>query len=198
MILSLLLPTQVYHNLLGSLESDRPISSAKPEGKELSQPFLEMLGKHRRLLYQVIRSYGSSQSEWRDLEQEIILQLWQSYPNFDSTYKYSTWIYRIAFNVAATHFRLSRKRSKQERESAAIFTLSTKDDDPEVTERRQALYAAIRKLGPADRPIVMLHLEGLSYQVIAEIVGISPSNVGTRLNRIRAKLKKSLNPKNPT
>ncbi|MEM9258309.1 MAG: sigma-70 family RNA polymerase sigma factor, partial [Bacteroidota bacterium] len=135
---------------------------------------------------------GNERGEWQDLEQEIILQLWRSYPNFNSSFKPSTWVYRIAFNVAVTHYRLSKKRTRQELTSAMVFLLNTENESPEVVERRQALYAAIRKLGPTDRPIIILHLEGLSYQAIAEVVGISASNVCTRLNRIRAKLKQSV------
>ncbi|MEM9526318.1 MAG: sigma factor, partial [Bacteroidota bacterium] len=116
--MSLLLPTQVYYNLLGSLANSDSIVPTKPSEQELSRPFLDMLEKHRRLLYQVIRTYGREQSEWRDLEQEITLQLWRSYPNYDVAFKSSTWVYRIAFNVAVTHFRLSKKRSKLELESA--------------------------------------------------------------------------------
>lgn len=198
MLLSLLLPTQIFQESLLTQEKERKSTSKNAASKGLSKEFTDMLSKHRGLLYQIIRTYGTAPEEWQDLEQEIILQLWQSYPNFDPKFKPSTWVYRIGFNVAVTHFRLDQRRRKKEQDSAGIFVLKCAEEDPATAEQRAAMYTAIRRLSTADRPIVILHLEGLSYQEIADVVGISASNVGTRLNRIRKKLRTSLTTKKPS
>lgn len=158
----------------------------------LSASFLTMLEGHRALLYQIIRTYCPDAAGWKDLEQEIVLQLWRSFPNFDDTYKLSTWVYRIAFNVTVTEFRRSKKRPGNSGGASAEHFFSRLPDevpDPAREERREALYAAIRALPTADRPVLLLHLDGHNYQDIADIVGVSVSNVGTKLNRIRKRLK---------
>ena len=158
----------------------------------LSASFLTMLEGHRALLYQIIRTYCPDEASWKDLEQEIVLQLWRSFPNFDDTYKLSTWLYRIAFNVTVTEFRRSKKRPENSGDMPAEhFFNRLPDDTPDAAldERRETLYAAIRVLPAADRPVLLLHLDGHNYQDIADVVGISASNVGTKLNRIRKRLK---------
>jgi len=158
----------------------------------LSASFLTMLEGHRALLYQIIRTYCPDTAGWKDLEQEIVLQLWRSFPNFDDTYKLSTWVYRIAFNVTVTEFRRSKKRPGNPVDmTAEHFFNRLPDEAPDAArdERRETLYAAIRALPAADRPVLLLHLDGHNYQDIADIVGISASNVGTKLNRIRKRIK---------
>jgi RNA polymerase sigma-70 factor (ECF subfamily) len=165
----------------------------------MSASFLNMLEGHRALLYQIIRTYCPDTAGWKDLEQEIILQLWRSFPNFDDTYKLSTWVYRIAFNVTVTEFRRSKKRPETPGNMPTdhfFNRLPSEAPDPAQEERKEALYAAIRALSEADRPVLLLHLDGHNYQDISDIIGISTSNVGTKLNRIRQRLKTIIERKN--
>ncbi|MEM9928990.1 MAG: sigma-70 family RNA polymerase sigma factor, partial [Bacteroidota bacterium] len=87
-------------------------SGTVPQAEVLQGPFLKLLEQHQAMLYQIIRTYCPNDSDWKDLEQEIVLQLWRSYPNFDATRNASTWVYRIAFNVTVTIYRKGRKRPK--------------------------------------------------------------------------------------
>ena len=155
--------------------------------EDRSGKFLAALEDHRALLYQIIRTYAPDKDGWQDLEQEIILQLWRAFPRYDGSVALSTWMYRIAFNVTVTDYR-KRKRRAVGADYTSIFR-RTQEADPVRAERTERLYAAIRQLSPRDRSVILLHLDGHDYDRIAGIVGVSRSNVGTLLNRIRGKLK---------
>ncbi|MEL7160164.1 MAG: sigma-70 family RNA polymerase sigma factor [Bacteroidota bacterium] len=175
--------------LAGGTEAEAPAADVTA--------FLSLLEQHQKLLYQIIRSNCPDPSAWRDLEQDIILQLWRSYGSFAGRSKPATWIYRIAFNVTVSAFRSSRKRRKREvaPPTERFFQrIPDASEDPLVEERREQLYAAIRQLSMADRSVLLLHLDGHDYPSIAAILGISPSNVGTKLSRLRQRLRTSLNP----
>ncbi len=164
--------------------------AVRAEGR--ATEFLSVLHDHRRLLYQIIRTYCPDREDWRDLEQEIVLQLWRSFPNYDAQYRLSTWVYRIAFNVTVTDFRKQNRRRQHESDRPAepfFHRLAAPERDAVTEERREMLYAAIRQLRPADRSVLLLHLDGHNYAHIAEITGLTASNVGTKLNRIRQKLR---------
>ena len=176
-----------------------PVERGETGTGEVVDPaaFLSLLQQHQKLLYQIIRTNCPSPTDWRDLEQEIILQLWRSFPNYDGRCKPATWVYRIAFNVTVSAFRNDLKRRKREvaPPTERFFQrIAEAEEDPLREERREALYSAIRQLALADRSILLLHLDGHDYPAIADILGISPSNVGTKLSRLRKRLRASLNP----
>jgi RNA polymerase sigma-70 factor (ECF subfamily) len=132
----------------------------------LTAEFLAVLRQHQNLLYQIIRTYGPEPQDWRDLEQEIILQLWRSFPKYDNTYKLSTWVYRIAFNVTVTEFRKKSRRQKHERtrpDEHFFRRIPAPGEDKVKEERREALYRAIRTLPPGERSVLLLHLEDEMY-----------------------------------
>ncbi|MEM8584722.1 MAG: sigma-70 family RNA polymerase sigma factor [Bacteroidota bacterium] len=156
-----------------------------------AQAFMAVLRQHQNLLYQIIRTYAPDREAWADLEQEIILQLWRAYPNYNGSVAQSTWVYRIAFNVTVTDYRKRRKQREGHKDYVAFFHRAN-PCNVEKEEQRKKLYACIRALPPRDRSIVLLHLDGHNYERISEIVGISASNVGTRLSRIRQKLTEQL------
>lgn len=166
---------------------------------QLTAEFLSVLRQHQNLLYQIIRTYGPEPQDWRDLEQEIILQLWRSFPKYDGNFKLSTWVYRIAFNVTVTEFRKSRRRQKHERtrpDEHFFQRVSTPGEDPTKEEQREALYDAIRTLPASERSVLLLHLDGHDYAGIGEILGLSPSNIGTKLTRIRKRLRTTITAQN--
>ncbi|MBC7923753.1 MAG: sigma-70 family RNA polymerase sigma factor [Ferruginibacter sp.] len=150
-----------------------------------------MIRANRKILYKIIRAYCKDQEDRQDLEQEIIIQLWKSFKTYNDQFKLSTWIYRIALNVAISHYRKDIKR--KEKTIPLSDTLFQAVDDQEATEaldnNLELLHAFINQLDRLNKALMILYLEGNSYKDIAEILGISESNVGTKINRIKKMLK---------
>jgi RNA polymerase sigma factor (sigma-70 family) len=159
--------------------------------------FLALLDEHKRILYKVAASYCRNPADRPDLEQEIVVQLWRSFGRYDERYRFSTWMYRIALNVAISFYRSETRRTRGAvpAEPAILETLET----PEMTADGsgaapdgglELLHELIARLDELDRALVLLHLDGHGYDTISEILGISSSNVGTKLHRIRQRLKR--------
>lgn len=134
-------------------------------------------------------SYCKDADDREDLIQEIILQLWKAFPSFKPDYKLSTWMYRIALNVAISAYRKASKRSRilQPLSDTAIYL---EEDKSEVSDNRDLLQVLIRELKEMDRALILLHLDGYSYPEIGGVLGLSESNVATKLSRIKLQLKK--------
>lgn len=136
--------------------------------------------------------YCISREDKEDLFQDIVLQLWRAYGSFNGDAKVSTWIYRVALNTAITRVRKETKREKfaglgeHTLEVAAI-------DNKEENEQVLQMYAAIKQLSAVDRAIIILYMDGHSYKEIAGVMGLSESNIGFLLNKIRTKLKTIVN-----
>jgi len=198
----MILPSADHASWANYLKASAVVAGEVRASDQLTTEFMAVLRQHQNLLYQIIRTYGPGPQEWRDLEQEIILQLWRSFPKYDDTYKLSTWVYRIAFNVTVTEFRKKRRRQKHEgiRPDEHFFQrVPTPGEDPAREEQREALYHAIRTLPAGERSVLLLHLDGHDYAGIGEILGLSPSNIGTKLTRIRKRLRTTITaPNAPT
>ncbi|MBT1708408.1 sigma-70 family RNA polymerase sigma factor [Fulvivirgaceae bacterium PWU5] len=151
--------------------------------------FIGILRDYRGILTKIIRSYCKNPDDWKDLEQEIVIQLWRALKNYDATYKLSTWVYRIALNVAISHYRQGLKRKNDAPLEEALFQVTADPAEELYTERRELLYGFITKLNEFDKAVIILYLEANSQKEIAEIMGISETNVSTRLHRIKTKLK---------
>ena len=123
-----------------------------------------------------------------DLFQEIVLQLWKSFPSFRGEAKITTWMYRIALNTAISGFRKQTRNVKTEDLREMHFNISDHGGDDE--ENFQRLQAAIRQLSEIERAMIMMALEEVPYEEIAETIGITQNNVRVRMNRIREKLRK--------
>lgn len=145
---------------------------------------------HQALIHKICRMYRDTPEDREDLFQEIIYQLWKSYPKFEGKSKITTWMYRIGLNTAMASF---RKPKVALHYSDAIPEKKIPHETPTDTWREDLLFAAIRKLEEDERALIALYLEDLSYAEIAEVIGISENNVGVRLNRIKTKLKTILN-----
>jgi len=147
---------------------------------------------HQDIIHKICNLYGRNQEDRRDMSQEIVCQLWKSYPRFRGESKFTTWMYRVALNTAL----LNVRRIKQQKQTESLKThhgiVLAAAPPTAKTESIKSLYAAIGKLREFDRAIIMLWLEELSYQEIAEITGITESNVSVRLVRIKKKLKELL------
>ena len=144
------------------------------------------MDEHQGMVHHISAMYANSLEERDDLSQEIILQLWRSFRSFQNQSKFSTWLYRVALNTAISYLRKSKKfqwTTLDKADGIAIDPIDNLDEDIRY------LYQTINKLSKVDRAITMLYLEEYSYEEMAEILGISPVNVGVRINRIKKKLK---------
>ncbi|QEC51727.1 RNA polymerase sigma-70 factor (ECF subfamily) [Anseongella ginsenosidimutans] len=159
----------------------------------MEEAFLAAVNKHQGIIFKICRMYCRDNTDSEDLFQEIILQLWKSWPGFNSTAKVSTWIYRIGLNTAITGLRKNNRRPPQQGLSAGHNAI------PEASAQRldilfdKELQAAIDQLDKLDKALVMLYLDEKTYREIAEIMGLSEGNVGVKMSRIKVKLKKILN-----
>jgi len=135
--------------------------------------------------------YCNSKEDREDLFQDIVLQLWRAYPTFRGDAKVSTWMYRIAINNAITRLRKETKREK--------FTdlnneaLNVRAEETVIDEKAAIMYEAIKKLTEVERALSMLYLENCSYKEIADVLGLSETNVGFKLNKLKSKLKSLIN-----
>lgn len=154
----------------------------------MEQEFLAVIRQYERVVYKVCYLYTSPHAPLNDLYQDVILNLWKAFPKFRKECKISTWIYRIALNTCISFLR-------KEKNIPDIVTLSheadwmTEERDP-IHEMLRQLYRMINQLGQLDKSIILLHLEEKSYDEIAEITGLTVTNVATKLSRIKDKLKK--------
>jgi RNA polymerase sigma factor (sigma-70 family) len=152
--------------------------------------FLELLDQHQGIIHKICRLYRDSKEDREDLFQEIVFQLWRSAPTFEGRSKFSTWMYRIALSTAIASFR----KKKPDILYTAVLPHVT-ESHPEPDEQRERLFAALTKLSDADKALITLYLEDLSYQEIADITGINETNVGVKLNRVKNKIQQLLNTK---
>lgn len=152
-----------------------------------------MITQHQGIIHKVCNLYGKGQSK-EDLFQEIVLQLWKSLASFNQTRnaKFTTWMYRVALNTAITSFRKKERQPDYRALSSSEFEIPDFDPDAQGKEQLQGLYVAIRQLSEIERAIIMLYLEEHNYQEMAEIMGMTESNIGVKLNRIKKKLRKLL------
>lgn len=151
----------------------------------------QVLEAHKGIIYKVARSYCPDEQDRDDLVQEIIIQLWRSIARYNPAYRLSTWVYRIALNTAISHYRKAKVRQeKQHILSQSPLPANSPQQDDEQEEQIGQLYAFIQQLRELDKALILLHLDGLSNPEVSEVLGISQSNVSTRLSRIRQELKK--------
>ena len=158
--------------------------------------FRRWLADYVGLMWKVVRAFTETQADQEDLLQEISLQLWSSLPAFRGEAKESTWIYRVAFNTALVWKRDEKRRcAKHENFLELNVPLDESPHQPgqaHADEMVQMLYAAIRQLPKLDASLALMHLDGVSYREMSEVLGITESNVGVKLNRIRKQLAEDL------
>lgn len=152
--------------------------------------FLKLLDEHKKIVYKVASSYCRNPADRPDLEQEIVAQLWRSFDRYDDAYRFSTWMYRIALNVAISFYRTETRRSRDTVAAGDSLLEIAAEGPEEPDENLQVLRELIAKLDELDRALVILYLDGNRYDTIAEILGISETNVGTKIGRIKQKLRR--------
>ena len=150
-----------------------------PTSASAAQEFLARLEQHKRILFKVAYMYCRDRDDRQDLVQEMLIQVWRSYDRFDDRVQFSTWMYRIAVNVAITHYRSEGRRIRDtvplEDHGLNIAAADALFDD--TSDNMRALRQMIDGLDELNRALILLFLEGFSSEEIAEVVGISASNV---------------------
>lgn len=154
---------------------------------ELEKQFIAFVQEYRQVIYKVCYIYATDADNLSDLYQEVVINLWKSFPRFRGECKASTWVYRIALNTCISFMRKSNSRP-----TIIPITVDLEyafaEEESKTTQLRE-LYRMINRLGKLERALILLWLEERSYQEIADITGISKNNVAVKLNRIREKLK---------
>ena len=165
------------------------------EDATTQQQFAEVLERNRGLVFKVANGYGRDADDRADLAQEIAAQLWRAWPAYDPSRALATWMYRIALNVAISHLR-GRSRHDAHHvpldESHEAIEGAAEDAD---ADRLRTLQQLIACLDPLDRALVLLYLDERSHREIAEILGLSETNVATRIGRLKQRLRDRLCPK---
>lgn len=161
------------------------------DNPKLQAEFIDLIENNKKLIYKVSHMYCDNTIDKKDLFQDIISNLWIAYLGFQNKSKVSTWVYRVSLNTAITWFRDYSKQSKRIEYTDLIPHLSNEEDDT-IDELYDQLYSAINSLGKIDKAIILLLLDECSYEEIAEIIGISKTNVATKISRIKMKLRSYL------
>ncbi len=154
------------------------------------QEFTRLIKENKGIIYKICNSYCADKIDRDDLAQEIIYNLWKSYNSFNAEFKFSTWMYRIALNVAISFYRREKKFKYHDTISEGLIVFEEDpEDENEVATNVQLLQGFINQLKEIDKAIILLYLDDKSHREISEITGFTETNVATRINRIKDKLR---------
>lgn len=159
--------------------------------KQKEVVFVKLIKEHEGLIFKASTIYTNNTQDQKDLFQEIVYQLWKSFDSFKNNSKISTWMYRVAMNTAITQLK-KRKRSPIAEPIEKIVLKQIDTNDSSFEEKLRKVYQHINQLNVLEKGIMLLLLEGKNYEEIGEISGLTSTNVGTRINRIKKKLKSQI------
>lgn len=152
--------------------------------------FLSVIESHKGIIYKIVNAYCTNIEDRNDLAQDIVIRLWQNFDEYNNEFKYSTWIYRIVLNAAISSYRKEKAKEKYFVPNAVtFFEIEDFNDSPETEHNYILLQQFIAELKELDKALMVLYLEEKNYKEISEILGISESNVGTKVGRIKNLLK---------
>lgn len=151
--------------------------------------FTDLIEKNQGIIHKICRIYTDDEYSHEDLFQEIVLQLWRSFDSFKGNSKFSTWMYRVSLNTAIVLIRKKNKTIATSSIENQLLNIKSEEQNGEIEEQLQLLYAAIKTLNDIERALVLMFLEDLSYRDIAETLGITEVNARVRMNRVKLKLK---------
>jgi len=161
------------------------------------EEFLKLIAEHKLIIYKICNSYCKNGSDRDDLAQEIIYQLWRSYSHFNGSVKFSTWMYRVALNVAITCYRKTQKSETIIQPAVPGIEMEDKKEDNSILEKNiDLLQLFINELKELDKALMILYLEEKPYSEMADILGITETNVATKISRIKNKLKQKFSTRN--
>jgi RNA polymerase sigma factor (sigma-70 family) len=151
---------------------------------QAEERFQSLLDEHKKILYKVCNLYCNNRDDREDLAQEIAIQLWRSFGSFDGRCRFSTWMYRIAINVAISFYRREITRTRHIlSDDGRLLNVVAETSNP--SEELQVLYQFIEELDPLNKALVLLYLDGNTYLEMAEVLGISETNVATKIGRLK-------------
>lgn len=158
---------------------------------EARHRFAECLERHRGIVFKVAGTYCRHPEDRAELGQEIAAQLWQAYPRYDPGRPFSTWMYRIALNVAISFVRSNRQRGRHAvpLDEQLHDMADPRPVDPQAEQQIRALHRFIHAQEPLNRALLLLYLEDRSYRDMAEILGISETNVATKISRLKQRIR---------
>lgn len=162
--------------------------------KELEHKFISEFQENQNIIHKVCRIYTNNQEAHNDLFQEITIQLWKAYPKFRGDSKFSTWMYRVAFNTAISLYRKTKRNIETTQIYDNLKELEYHDYDDSKDKQLKLLYDAIYSLNDIEKALALLYLEDKTYKEIATTLGISEVNARVKMNRTKTKLKNILNP----
>lgn len=155
--------------------------------------FLSVLQANKGIIYQIANAYCPQAQDRQDLVQDIVLQLWKAFVTYSNQYQYSTWIYRIALNVAISHYRKEKRRQPLNQPfSDIIFSLMAMPPGDDPPDQLEFLHQFISQLKPFDKALMLLYLDGKTHQEMAHIMSLSLTNVATKLSRLKVGLRHQL------
>lgn len=158
----------------------------------IQQQFLNTIRQHNGILHKVCRLYCHSAEDRQDMFQEIVAQVWKSFPGFRQEAKISTWIYRIALNTAISYFRKNQRKIHTVILDTHEMPVISEAEEEKQKERLQLMQQAIDRLSDVEKALIMLYLEDKSYEDMEEILGMSQGNLRVKINRIKEKLRKNI------
>lgn len=159
---------------------------------DAKQRFGDLLERHRGIVFKVAHTYAFDPHDRADLAQDIAAQLWRAYPGYDHQRPFSTWMYRIALNVAISHVRADSHRRKHAVPLDESLHDAADGSDHEADQQVRALYRVIARLDPLNRALLLLYLEERSSAEIADVLGITESNVTTKINRLKGRIRRDM------
>jgi len=162
--------------------------------KNLELEFVNLLEENQNLIHKICRLYTDDEAAHKDLFQEISIQLWKAYPSFRGDAKFTTWAYRIGLNTAISLFRKKSRQIDTTSINPIIHQFEYSEYNEEEEQQLKLMYSALHQLNDIDKALVFLYLENKTYEDISETLGISEVNARVKMNRIKSKLKKILNP----
>lgn len=158
----------------------------------IQQDFLDTIRQHNGILHKVCRLYCLNAEDRQDMFQEIVAQVWKSFPGFRKEAKISTWIYRIALNTAISDFRKNQRKIQTVNLDTHEITGIFEGEDEKQKERIQMMQQAIERLSDVEKALIILYLENKSYGEMEEILGMSQGSLRVKMNRIKEKLRKNI------
>lgn len=157
--------------------------------EEQKQSFQTLIEQNKGILFKVASMYCQDETDRQDLIQEIMIQIWRSFTKYNNQFKISTWVYRISLNVAISFYRKNENRKRNNISLNEDISQIPEDNKSEEEVQLNLLLHFISELKEIDKALIILYLEDKSYPEIADILGISVSNVGTKIGRIKKSLK---------
>ena len=153
------------------------------------ETFLQLLEEHKGIIIKICNAYCQAKDDKEDLSQEIVYNLWKAFANYTPDHKFSTWLYRVALNVAISYYRKEKRSLQYTPYDENLIVFSEEGNNKELEGNLLLLQQFIFELKEIDKSIMLLYLDDKSYHEIAEITGISETNVATKINRIKTNLK---------